>query len=176
MTSLILFLFLLIKRTNVGANLDEIDDTLAVVSNFKIFIWLVIGGTALYFGSEWLVEGAIAVAQAMEVSEAVISVSMVALGTSIPELAASIIAAAKQERAMSLGNLIGSNIFNIGSVLGITSLIKVIPLTDPAILSRDVFWMIAFAAILIPLSLIPKRYYISRFKGFFLVLGYSFLL
>lgn len=176
LTSLILFLFLLIKRTNVGANLDEIDDTLAVVSNFKIFIWLVIGGTALYFGSEWLVEGAIAVAQAMEVSEAVISVSMVALGTSIPELAASIIAAAKQERAMSLGNLIGSNIFNIGSVLGITSLIKVIPLTDPAILSRDVFWMIAFAAILIPLSLIPKRYYISRFKGFFLVLGYSFFI
>jgi cation:H+ antiporter len=176
LTALILFLFILIKRTNISPNLDDVDDTLSVVSNFKIFLWLVIGGTALYFGSEWLVSGAISVAQALDVSEAVISVSMVALGTSIPELAASIMAAAKQERAISLGNLIGSNIFNIGSVLGITSLIKAIPLTDPSILQRDVIWMIAFALVLIPISLIPKRYYINRFKGFFLVLGYSFFI
>ena len=171
--ALILFLILLIRRSKKDAIVEEVDDTLAVVSYFKITIWLIIGGTALYFGSDWLVEGAIDLAGHMGVSEAVISVSMIAIGTSVPELAASVIAAAKKEKAISLGNLIGSNIFNIGSVLGLTSIIKTIPVTEPQILTRDIFWMLAFTAILIPLTLIPKRHQISRFKGFFLVFAYS---
>ena len=168
------FLFVLIRSARGKANMDdEVDETLSIVSNVKIFIWLAIGGLALYFGSEWLVSGAIDLAKTLGVSEAVISVSMIAIGTSVPELAASVIAAAKKEKAISLGNLIGSNIFNIGSVLGLTSLIKNIPVTDSAILSRDIFWMLAFAAVLIPMILIPKRYIISRRKGFILVMGYG---
>jgi len=172
-TSLILFLIFLINRAKKNTVIQDVDDTLAIVSYFKIITWLIIGCTALYFGSEWLVEGAIGLASQMGVSEAVISVTMIAIGTSIPELAASVIAAAKKEKAISLGNLIGSNIFNIGSVLGLTSIIKTIPVTEPQILTRDIFWMLAFAAVLIPLTLIPKRYQISRFKGFFLVFAYS---
>ena len=99
--------------------------------------------------------------------------SVIEIGTSVPELAASVIAAAKQEKAISLGNLIGSNIFNIGSVLGLTSMIKTIPVTEPQILTRDIFWMIAFSAILIPLILIPKQHQISRSNGFILILGYG---
>lgn len=171
--SLILFLVVLLRRSKKNIDLDDVDETLAIVSYFKIFMWLSIGGVALYFGSEWLVDGAIDIAEQLGVSKAVISVTMIAIGTSIPELAASVIAAAKKEKAISLGNLIGSNIFNIGSVLGLTSIIKTIPVTDPQILTRDIFWMLAFAAVLIPLSLIPKRYEISRFKGFFLVFAYS---
>lgn len=171
---LLTFLVILIKSARGKANMDdEVDETLSVVSNFKIFLWLFIGGLALYFGSEWLVRGAIDMAKILGVSEAVISVSMIALGTSVPELAASVIAAAKKEKAISLGNLIGSNIFNIGSVLGLTSIIKTIPVTDPAILNRDIFWMLAFAAVLIPMIFIPKRFMISRRKGFILVLGYG---
>ncbi len=172
-TSLILFLVVLLRRSKKDIDLDDVDETLAIVSYFKIFMWLSIGGVTLYFGSEWLVDGAIDIAEQLGVSKAVISVTMIAIGTSIPELAASVIAAAKKEKAISLGNLIGSNIFNIGSVLGLTSIIKTIPVTDPQILTRDIFWMLAFAAVLIPLSLIPKRYEISRFKGFFLVFAYS---
>lgn len=171
--SLILFLIYLIKKAKKDTVVEDVDDTLAIVSYFKIAIWLIIGGAALYFGSEWLVDGAISLASQMGVSEAVISVSMIAIGTSIPELAASVIAAAKKEKAISLGNLIGSNIFNIGSVLGLTSIIKTIPVTEPQILTRDIFWMLAFSAILFPLTLIPRRYQISRFKGFFLVFAYS---
>lgn len=171
---LLIFIFILIRSSrNAMQNDDDIDETLSVVSNFKVVVWLIIGGSSLYFGSMWLVEGAVDLAQALGVSEAVISVSMIAIGTSVPELAASVIAAAKKEKAISLGNLIGSNIFNIGSVLGITSLIKVIPVTDPEILTRDIFWMLAFAAVLIPLILIPKRFQISRMKGFLLVFGYG---
>ena len=171
--ALIVFLFILLRRAKKDTVVDEVDDTLAIVSYFKVILWLVIGGSALYFGSEWLVDGAIDLAAIFEVSEAVISVSVIAIGTSVPELAASVIAAAKKEKAISLGNLIGSNIFNIGSVLGITSMIKTIPVTEAQILSRDIFWMIAFSAILIPLILIPKQHQISRSNGFLLLIGYG---
>ncbi|TBN00401.1 calcium/sodium antiporter [Hyunsoonleella flava] len=170
---LVLFLFILIRKARKDTVVEEVDETLATVSNFKIIIWLIIGAAALYFGSEWLVEGSKEIARSIGVSEAVIGVSLIAIGTSVPELAASVIAAAKQEKAISLGNLIGSNIFNIGSVLGLTSLVKPIEVTEPQILTNDIFWMLGFAAVLIPLIFIPKRMQISRFKGFFLVLGYS---
>lgn len=170
---LIAFVYILLRQAKKDVYVEEVDDTLAIVSYFKIFMWLFIGAVALYFGSEWLVEGAIDMAKVFGVSEAVISVSVIAIGTSIPELAASVIAAAKKEKAISLGNLIGSNIFNIGSVLGLTSMIKTIPVTEPQILTRDIFWMIIFAAVLIPLILIQKKHEITRASGFFLILGYG---
>ncbi|GAL61314.1 calcium/sodium antiporter [Algibacter lectus] len=170
---LIVFLIYLIRSAKKDTASDEVDDTLATVSNFKIVLWLLIGAASLYFGSEWLVEGAKAIAVSIGVSEAVIGVSLIAIGTSVPELAASVIAAAKQEKAISLGNLIGSNIFNIASVLGLTAMVKPIPVTEPSILSTDIFWMLGFSAILIPLIFLPKRLQISRLKGFALVVGYG---
>ena len=170
---LIIFLYVLIKSSKKNTVVEEVDDALAVVSNFKITLWLLMGGTALYFGSEWLVDGSKEIARSVGVSEAVIGISLIAIGTSVPELAASVIAAAKQEKAISLGNLIGSNIFNIASVLGLTSLVKPIPVTEPQILSNDIFWMIGISAVLIPLIFLPKRLQISRAKGFFLVFAYG---
>lgn len=172
-TGLIAFLVYLIRSAKKDTVLEEVDDALATVSNFKIGLWLLIGAASLYFGSEWLVDGSKEIARSVGVSEAVIGVSLIAIGTSVPELAASVIAAAKQEKAISLGNLIGSNIFNIASVLGLTALIKPIPVTEPQILSSDIFWMLGFSAILIPLIFLPKRLQISRAKGFFLVIGYG---
>lgn len=170
---LLLFMFVLIRESKKEIVSDEVDESLAVVSNFKIGFWLLIGAAALYFGSEWLVEGAKDIALSIGVSEAVIGVSLIAVGTSVPELAASIIAAAKKEKAISLGNLIGSNIFNIGSVLGLTAIIKPIEVTEPLILTRDIFWMLAFAAVLLPLAFLPKKLLIGKVKGFFLVLVYG---
>ena len=170
---LLLFIVYLIKGQKPTEEVEEVDDALSVVSNVKIIIWLLIGALALYFGSEWLVKGATEIAQKLGVSEAVIGVTMIAIGTSVPELAASVIAAAKQEKAISLGNLIGSNIFNIGSVLGLTSIIKTIPIEEPLILSRDIFWMLLFAAVILPLGLIPKKNTIDKFKGFALVVVYA---
>lgn len=172
-TGLIVFLIYLIKSAKKDVEVEDVDDTLSTVSNFKIGLWLLIGAAALYFGSEWLVFGAKDIATAVGVSEAVIGVSLIAIGTSVPELAASVIAAAKQEKAISLGNLIGSNIFNIASVLGLTAMVKPIPVTEPQILSSDIFWMLGFSAILIPLIFLPKRLQISRVKGFVLVIGYG---
>ena len=153
--------------------LEEVDDKLQTVSSFKIFLWLLIGGLALYFGSEWLVEGAKGIARSLEISERVISVTMVAVGTSIPELAASVIAALKKEKAISLGNLIGSNIFNITSVLGITAIIKPINLNDERLLSSDIYWMLAFSFILLPLVFLRKRFQLGKLEGFILFGGYA---
>lgn len=173
--ALLVFIFLLLKKSKVSsAEASETTiDALSKVSYFKIFVWLSIGGVALFFGAEWLVDGAVVVAEKMGVSEAVISVSLVAIGTSIPELAASLMAIIKKEKAISLGNLIGSNIFNIGSVLGLTSVVQTIPVEDPQILSRDVLWMLVFAAITLPLVMIAKRHKLQFKEGFFLVLLYS---
>lgn len=170
---IIVFLIILIKNTKKDTVVEEVDETLAVVSTFKIGLWLLIGAAALYFGSEWLVMGAKDIALSIGVSEAVIGVSLIAIGTSVPELAASVIAAAKQEKAISLGNLIGSNIFNIASVLGLTAIIKPIPVTEPSILTSDIFWMLGFAFILFPLVFFGKKFEINRAKGFLLVFCYG---
>lgn len=174
--ALIVFLVVLIRssRKSMKANAGEVDDALAVVSNFKIVMWLLIGAAGLYFGSKWLVDGAKQLAVAVGISDYAISVTVIAIGTSVPELAASVIAALKKEKALSLGNLIGSNIFNIASVLGLTAIIKPIVVNPetPEILSTNIFWMIAFAAVLIPLILIPKRFEIGRLKGLLLFGAY----
>lgn len=172
---LITFLIVLIrsaKKDKENIDVEEVDDAVATVSYGKIFIWLAIGGAALYFGSEFLVTGAKAVAQNLGVSEGVISITMIAIGTSVPELAASVIAAIKKEKAISLGNLIGSNIFNIASVLGITAMITEIPVIEPQILTRDIFWMLGFAFVLYPLAFIPKKFGIERYEGVLLFLAY----
>ena len=169
---LIVFVISVLRKSSYTEPDDSIDE-LTVVSNFKIGVWLFIGGAALYFGSDWLVKGAIVIAKEIGVSEAVISVSIIAVGTSVPELAASVMAVVRNEKAISLGNLIGSNIFNIGSVLGLTAMIKPIIVEDPLIVSRDLIWMLVFAAVLLPLAFILKRHELKKTEGFVLVFIYG---
>ncbi|GAA0873327.1 calcium/sodium antiporter [Gangjinia marincola] len=172
--ALALYLALLIKRSkNAPTNHEDINEELSGISNIKITLWLGIGATALYYGSEWLVDGAVGIATYLGVSDRVIGVTMIAMGTSVPELAASVIAALKKERALSLGNLIGSNIFNIGSVLGITAIIHPISMKSQAILSNDILWMLGFAVVLLPLVFLPKAHSLGRYKGAILFGGYA---
>jgi cation:H+ antiporter len=170
---IIYILFLIQRARNNRVEIEGIDESLQVTSGVKIIIWLLIGGVALYGGSQLLVTGAVDLAEMIGVSERVISISIIAVGTSIPELAASVIAALKQEKAISLGNLIGSNIFNIASVLGITAIIQPIYLKSEQLLTNDIFWMIGFSFVLIPLAFIPKRFSISRYKGVILFVAYA---
>jgi len=170
---LIAFLIILIKTSKGEEVPEEVDDALATVGYPKILLWLTLGGLALYFGSDWLVDGAIDLATRIGVSKAVISVTVIAIGTSVPELAASVIAALKGEKAISIGNLIGSNIFNIASVLGLTSMITNIQVTDDKILTNDIFWMLAIAIGLLPLVLLPKNFVVTRLKGAVLLGAYA---
>ncbi len=176
LSTLFIYLYLLIRRarkTRETAVHVVLDEALVTVSSFKIIVWFLIGGVALFFGSQLLVTGAVDLATIMGISERVIAVTMIAVGTSIPELAASVIAALKKEKAISLGNLIGSNIFNIASVLGITAIIQPILVKSEAVLSSDIFWMLGFSAVLIPLAFLPKKWEIGRIKGIVIVLAYA---
>ena len=170
-TFLVSFVYNVLKKSDSVELLNDVDDKLKLTSNFKILIWLFISSLTLYFGAEFLVDGAVKFANQINISEAVISVSIVAIGTSIPELAASLVAIAKNEKGISVGNLIGSNIFNIGSVLGITAIIKDIPIAQE-IIERDIIWMMVFTVLIMVLAVLPEKNKISKYKGLIMLLGY----
>ncbi|GAA0600624.1 calcium/sodium antiporter [Caenispirillum bisanense] len=130
-----------------------------------------IGGLAgVVLGARFLVEAAVTLAEAWGVSETIIGVSIVAVGTSLPELATSVIAALKKESDVALGNVIGSNIFNILGILGVTAM--VMPLDVPAeIVQRDVWVMLAATAALIAVVLLRKQ--IGRLAGVAFLAGYA---
>lgn len=137
-------------------------------------IWLSVGKNLLglillYFGSRWLVEGAIDVAEAFGVEQRIIGVTVIAFGTSVPELAASVMAAIKKETDISIGNLIGSNLFNIMSVIGITAIIQPIPVTEK-IINPDMYWMLAISFALGIILFFWKK--IQRWHGLILLSSY----
>ena len=171
--TIILFIYLSLKRKEASIN-DE-NFNIPKVSKFKILFWLIISSISLYAGSEFLVDGAVKLAKELSISEAVISVSVIAIGTSVPELATSVVAIVKKEKGISVGNILGSNIFNIGSVLGITSLIKPI-IVSQEIFERDLVWMILFAILLILLAIIPKKNHLGKMKGAILLILYFYFL
>ena len=170
---LIVFIIFILRASLKTYQQDSINNNLIHSTNFKTIVWIIIASVSLYYGADWLVYGAINFAEQIGVSEAVISVSIVAVGTSIPELATSLLAIVKNEKGISLGNLIGSNIFNIGSVIGITSMIKPIVIDDIQILNRDIIWMLVFALLVLLIALLPKKNVIGKIKGFFLLFLYS---
>ncbi|MFN3640003.1 MAG: calcium/sodium antiporter [Flavobacterium sp.] len=169
---LIAFIVFLIRNQRKSKNEIELPEE-KKMSMPWIMLFLTIGGVALYFGSDLLIKGAVNVAETFGVSDRVIAVTVVAIGTSIPELAASLIAAIKKESSISIGNVLGSNIFNILSVLGLTAIIQPIKVIDQRLLSFDIFWMLGFALILIFLAFLPKRGFIDRRAGIVLLLGYG---
>lgn len=169
MFSLLILFIIYIIKIQKNTELDDEIENEVLLTNTKILIYLFIGGFSLWLGSESLIKGAVTLAKNMGVSERVISVSIVSIGTSIPELSASIIAIINREKAISLGNLVGSNIFNIMAVLGITSMIHPILIEDKGLLTNDIWWMLGIAIFTLPLSLIPIKRKISRVGGLLLV-------
>ena len=141
-------------------------------SLFKSLGFLFAGIILLKFGADYLVDGTIAIAKKFEISERVIAVTVVAIGTSVPELATSIVAALKKEHNLAVGNLIGSNIFNILAVLGIVASIKEISIVDSAILSFDYLWMITITFIIGLFIYAFSKRQISRAEGILLLLIY----
>lgn len=169
-TFLVIFIIYLLK-TQKNNNIDELEYDIPL-SGIKTTFYLVMGGLGLWGGSELLIKGATAMALDFGVTERVIGVTIVSVGTSVPELAASIIAVIKKEKAISLGNLIGSNIFNILAVIGITSIITPISLSDDRLLTSDVFWMLGISLITLPMVLLPTKYRLNWKNGLVLLISY----
>ncbi|RUA11880.1 MAG: sodium:calcium antiporter [Flavobacteriia bacterium] len=170
--TLLIFLIYLLKIQERAVDIDEI----AVQKEMKpplMILFLVLGGAGLWAGSELLIKGAINIANEFGVSERVIGVTIISVGTSIPELAASIMAIFKKEKAISLGNILGSNIFNILAVLGITSIVTPIRVEDQGLLTNDIYWMLYFALLIFPMVFVPVRMKLNWKEGLILLLSYA---
>jgi cation:H+ antiporter len=127
-----------------------------------LFIWITTGCVLLYYGADLFIDGASDLARKFSISEHVIGVTVVAFGTSVPEIVASVTAALKGQSELSIGNIIGSNIMNILFVLGVTSTVSEIDI-DPSMITGDFWWMLGTTALLYPILTIGKK--VSRVHG-----------
>lgn len=171
---LISFILYLLKNQKEGV--DELDEEFEHLSWTKTMGYFVMGGFSLWLGAETLVKGAVDLAKMMGVNERIIGISIISIGTSIPELSASIIAILRKEKAISLGNLIGSNIFNILAVMGITAMVQPFAVMDADFLTNDLIWMIGISLLLLPLMYIPNDQKFNRLNGVILLSLYIYFI
>lgn len=160
----------LARREKNKEVMDEFDKSIPK-SNMKWYYsagMVVIGIGVLVAGSELLVKGAVQIARVLGVGETIISLTIIAAGTSMPELASSVVATIRKEYDIAIGNIIGSNIFNILGIIGISSIIS--PLSAMAISNIDLYIMLGVTLVLLPFF--RTKYSLTRDEGIFLVVLY----
>ncbi|MDG1720828.1 MAG: calcium/sodium antiporter [Bacteroidia bacterium] len=165
-SGLILFLILSIRKRDDSFVEEELEKTL---KTNLIPVYFIFGAAGLYYGSELLVDSAITIAKSFGISEFIIGVSVVALGTSLPELVTSIIAIIKGQSSISVGNLIGSNVFNIFAVLGITSAVNPLK-ADSFLIAIDLPIMLGVTLLTGLFLLVSKK--LGRVEGLLLITIY----
>lgn len=165
-----------IRHTRAAPAVNEVPAVLPTMKPLKAVLFIVASSFGLAYGANLLIDGASALAVTFGISQKVIGITIVAFGTSLPELAASVVAAFKKQTDISIGNIIGSNLFNILGVIGLSSLIHPIRVDYPAF-RADFFWMLFFSALLLVLiyplrkNLAAYRQNKSSFRIFFRVEG-----
>lgn len=177
---LVAFLTFLItnSRKNNKKNEEEIEEVVelsptqlkADKKKFSLSIlWVSIGLVGLYFGAQWLIDGAKSLGEDMGLSKHVIGITVVAFGTSVPELVTSVVAAYRKQMDISVGNLIGSNIFNVLAVIGITAMVTPISV-DEEVVFWDMLWMLGIFIALLPMILYKRK--VGRISGAILLTSY----
>lgn len=149
---------------------DDLPSDDKVPSSIVAILWVLAGFVALIFGARFLVDGAVSIARGVGLSEAFIGLTIVAIGTSLPELATSVVAAMRRQSEIAIGNVIGSNIFNVLGILGITAVIKPVPVAD-RFLAFDLPVMVAVSLLVAVLLL--KMPVIGRAVGLAFLGGYG---
>lgn len=160
------YLFAIAKNHNE----EEHETEIKILSWWKSVVYIILGLAALIFGGQLLVNGATGIARGLGISEAVIGVTVVAVGTSLPELATSIVAALKKNPEIAIGNVIGSNLFNIFLILGCSATIT--PLRFTGITNYDLIWLVVSSLLLWFFGMFFGKRIIMRFEGSILVLAW----
>lgn len=168
------FLLYMIHSAKRSMNLEEAEldsetEEIKVMSVPKSLLYIVVGIAAITFGSDWVVDGATTVASAFGLSENLIGLTIVACGTSLPELTTSVVAARKNEVDMALGNAVGSNIFNILMVLGIASALSPISFIGENII--DIIILVGFTFLVWLMAWTKHR--LSKLEGWLMILLYA---
>ena len=173
---LIVFTLFLIKRsreehTQLSDEDKEKYEKARKTPLVQSILYMLVGIMLLMYGSEFLVNGVQSIARLFEWDDRIVSVSLVAIGTSLPELATSLVAAFRKESNLAIGNLIGSNIFNVLAVLGITSIITPIKMIDESLFT-DYIWMMISVIILGFFIYVFSKKQVSKTEGFLLLVFY----
>lgn len=149
---------------------SETQTEIKEVSTLKSIIWIVLGLVGLTIGGKFIVDSAVSIASYFGVSQSLIGLTIVAVGTSLPELATSAMAAIKKNPDIAVGNIVGSNIFNTFWILGVSAIINPLPFSLPLI--RDVLMTVLATLLLFAFMFVGKRHIIERWQGFIFILAY----
>lgn len=158
----IIFLYYIFSISK-SKSVDVIDATPQAYSMGRSFLMIGGGLIGLVVGGKWIVDGAVAFATSLGVSEALIGLTVVAVGTSLPELATSVVAAYKKDVDIAVGNVVGSNIFNIFWILGVSAIIRPLPFSP--MLVSDVFVTVLATLLLFIFLFVGKRHILERWQG-----------
>lgn len=164
------YVFFVVFKSRKENELDDIEIDGKISKGLSI-LFILISTIGLAFGSDLLVNNAEKIALRMGISQRVVAISLLAFGTSLPELTTSVVAAFKKEMDISIGNIIGSNIFNILAVLGVSSLVRPLAVS-PDFIRIDIFWMLGISILLFLFILPFKGGKLTRLKGLILFLTY----
>jgi cation:H+ antiporter len=154
------FMYYTVRSTAQDEGGDEQGEQLPM---WKSLLYVALGVAGLYFGGEWIVKGATEIARFFGMSDRTIGLTVVAIGTSLPEFAASVAAARKGKADIAIGNVVGSNIFNILWILGVSSIILPLPLS--AGVNTDMLMALFATVLLFMLIFVGKRHTIERWQG-----------
>ena len=166
-----LFYIITSSRKEIKEEISDVNSE-ENTSYIRCFFYLILGIIMLKYGADFLVSSAIEIASLLNIEERVIAVTIIAIGTSVPELATSIVAALKKEVDLAVGNIVGSNIFNLLAVLGVTAIYKDLDIMNDKILSSDYFLMIVVTIIFGIIIYAFGKGKINRLKGGVLLLIY----
>ena len=166
---LIIFLYYIFGITKSVEDIVEKDE-IKVFSYSKGVFYIILGIVGLIVGGKWIVDGAVEIAKFFNISESLIGLTIIAIGTSLPELATSAVAAYKKQSDIAIGNIVGSNIFNIFFVLGVSAIIRPLPFNDN--LNKDIAMTIFASVILLLMMFIGKKRIIKRWQGIFMIIVY----
>lgn len=169
------FTYFLIWKSRKKSKSAVVEDDDEVTENAGKPLWqnisfLVVGCVGLVLGADWLLGSAVRIAEAFDVPKYTIGVTVLAFGTSVPELVTSAVAAYRKQTDIAIGNLIGSNIFNILCVVGVTGSVAKMPLPS-SVLSFDAWWMLGITFLILPLMAMGGK--IHRWKGALLIAVYG---
>lgn len=159
------YLWYLLRQQELGS-----DVSIPSMSGVKMAIYIACGLGALVFGSHLLIDGSVSIAKWFGLSDRVIGLTIIAAGTSLPELATTIQASLKNQHDIAFGNIVGSNIFNILWILGFTALVQTVPVSPQA--SSDLIVSLGAVVALLGLVFVGKRYVIERWQGALLLSAY----
>ena len=164
----IIFLYYTFGISKVSG--ENTDLEIKEMSYMKSSFYVAGGLLGLVFGGKWIVDGAIKIAEGFNVSQSLIGLTVVAIGTSLPELATSAVAAYKKQSDIAIGNVVGSNIFNIFWILGFSSVINPVPFSKDSVI--DIIMTIVASLILFLIMFIGKKHTVERWQGVIMILIY----